>query len=276
VARAISLDRNLLEYLEALTTRSYFCVYGARRRPLAVLWSFFAQRFPAAVRRARWELLVSALLLGLGALAGFALTASDVDRYYGLVDADMAQGRDPTATTEELRAVLFDEDRTAGDLLAGFASFLFTHNAQVGILCFALGFAVGIPVFYLLFYNGLLLGAMSALYHGRGLAVEWWSWILPHGVTELLAIVLCGAAGLLQARAIIVPGRHSRFAELVAAGKRAGVIVIGCVAMFFLAALLEGFFRQLVHSVPVRYAVVAGTTLLWTAYFLLAGREESR
>jgi len=30
VARSISLDRNVLEYLEALAARAYFCVYGAR------------------------------------------------------------------------------------------------------------------------------------------------------------------------------------------------------------------------------------------------------
>ena len=31
VARAISLDKNLLDYLQALCQRSYFCVYGVRR-----------------------------------------------------------------------------------------------------------------------------------------------------------------------------------------------------------------------------------------------------
>ena len=70
--------------------------------------------------------------------------------------------------------------------------------------------AVVIPVFYLLFSNGVMLGAMSALYHSRGMALDWWGWILPHGVTELLAIVLCGAAGLVQGQAVVFPGRRTR------------------------------------------------------------------
>ena len=43
-----------------------------------------------------------------------------------------------------------------------------------------------------------------------------------------------------------------------------------------LAALIEGFFRQLVHSVVVRGSVAAASALLWTAYFVLAGRGGRR
>ncbi len=39
------------------------------------------------------------------------------------------------------------------------------------------------------------------------------------------------------------------------------------------AALVEGIFRQLVHSVPVRYGVAVGFALLWAAW-LLPGRSQ--
>ena len=42
-------------------------------------------------------------------------------------------------------------------------SFLFQHNAKIGFLCFALGFALGVPVIYLLMSNGLMLGSFLAL-----------------------------------------------------------------------------------------------------------------
>ena len=42
----------------------------------------------------------------------------------------------------------------------------------MGILSFALGFLVGLPSFLLLFYNGLILGAFTALFHSRGLGGE--------------------------------------------------------------------------------------------------------
>jgi uncharacterized membrane protein SpoIIM required for sporulation len=185
----------------------------------------------------------------------------------------MSKGRTPAADTEFLRASLFDGDGSLSAALTTFASFLFTHNARVAMLCFALGFACGLQVVALLVYNGLLLGAMSALYHGRGLALEWWSWVLPHGITELLAIVLCGACGLFIGQAVVFPGRHTRLDNLALRGRESALVVFGAVVMLFLAALLEGFFRQLVHNLPVRYSVVVGTSLAWLLYFLFVGRR---
>lgn len=276
VARSISLDRNLIEYLEALTARSYFCVYGTRRHLRDALADFLLVRFPGLVRRFRWHLLVAAAFLGLGMAAGFALVRADEDLYYSLVSEDLAQGRNPSASTDYLRGVLYGGDEHGGEELTLFASQLFTHNAQIGILAFALGFAAGLPVFYLLFTNGLMLGAMAALYHGRGLSLDFWGWILPHGVTELLAIALCGAAGLVLAGALLFPGREERLVHLAREGRRAGQLILGSVVLFFLAGLIEGFFRQMVQDLGVRYLVVALTAAAWVAYFSLVGRRAPR
>lgn len=273
VARAISLDRALLEYLEYLTARSHMCVYARRCELWPGFTRFFVRSFPGAVREARWYLALAALLLVLGASTAFAVTMRDPDMYHAFVSPEIAQGRDPSTTTEELREGLYS-DIDASEGLTLFATFLFQHNTQVGILCFALGFAIGLPVLWLLFHTGLFLGGLSALHHQHGLSLDWWSWILPHGVTELLAVLLCGAAGLLQGRAVLLPGQKTRIAALRDAGRRAGTIVLGCVLLFFLAALLEGFFRQLVHSVTVRYTVAITSALAWLAYFAFSGRSE--
>jgi len=77
VARAISLDRNVLDWLESLCGRAYLAVYGTRRHLREALGDFFARRFPRAVRAHAWQLALSWLLLLLGALAGWALTRAD-------------------------------------------------------------------------------------------------------------------------------------------------------------------------------------------------------
>ena len=231
---------------------------------------FFRWRFPDAVRRLALFVAVAAGMLLLGVLTGFQLTRSDPERYYSLVGAEVSQGRSPASSTEELREILYHGGKTSK--LTVFASFLFTHNARIGLLCFALGFAAGVPVLFLLFTNGLTLGALAAVYHERGLGFELWAWILPHGITELLAIVLCGAAGLAVGAALIFPGRHTRLRHLALQGREAGLLVAGAVALFFGAALIEGFFRQMVQSLPVRAAVAGLSLLFWTGYFLFAGR----
>lgn len=270
VAQAISLDRNLLDYLTALTSRAYVAVYGAKRKAGHVVADFFLGRFPALVRSFSLFLAVSVAVLGLGVLTGYRLTVEDPERYYGFVGG-MAQGRTPEASTEELREVLYGE----GEMLSAFASFLFTHNSRVGLLCFALGFAAGLPVLFLLFQNGLALGAMAALYASRGLGLEFWGWVLPHGVTELGAVCLCGAAGLAIGASLVFPGRHARLDNLRLRGREAALVAVGAVALFLLAGLIEGFFRQLVHDLVVRWSVAGTSLVAWLAYFLFAGRGRA-
>jgi len=273
VARAISLDRALLDYLERLTARAYITIYGVQHGLGRALVGFLTLRFPMEMRAQRWLLALAAGIFLLGTATGWLMTVHDLDNYYRLIPAQMSQGRSPTSTDEELRTILFHNGDDKG--LNVFASFLFTNNAQVGLLCFALGFAVGVPVFYLLFVNGQYLGALAGLYHVRGMSLEFWSWVLPHGVSELTAIIVCGAAGLVIARGIVAPGRHGRMAGLARAGRSAGILVLGAVFMFFVAAAFEGYFRQLVTDIGLRYVVVVALVLVWTAYFTLAGRRRA-
>jgi uncharacterized membrane protein SpoIIM required for sporulation len=274
VARAVSLDANVLAYLESLASRAYVATYSAKRQPFDAASEFLRQRFPAAVRLFRRQVALAALVMALGAACGLALTRRDTNRFYALVPESTAEGRGPSSTTEELRAVLYHE-RDAADLLTAFAMFLFTHNASVGMLCFACGFAAGIPTLLLLFMNGLILGAFAALYHDRSLGLEFWGWVLPHGVTELLAVVLCGAAGLVIADALLFPGRHSRLQNLALRGREAGVVVAGAIVMFLVAGLVEGIFRQAVHSLTLRLLVALVTGAGWTIYFSSAGKERA-
>ena len=280
VARAISLDRNLVSYLESLAARAHLRVYGAKEGTLAALQRFLTATLPSLVRElGRW-LVVSIVLLVAGVVAGYSLVAHDLDRYESLVPAGLADGRGPTSTREELLEVLRgsgdrkDTERDEGsvDLLAAFAGFLFAHNSQVGMLCFALGFAAGVPVVLLLFSNGLLLGALAGLHHHKGLDLEFWGWVLPHGITELLAVALCGAAGLALGRALVVPGRFGRLQELARAGRRVAPVVLGAVGLFLVAALIEGFFRQLVVGEAPRYLLAGSSVVFWAWYFTRVGR----
>ena len=208
VARSISLDRALVDYLENLVGRAYFVVYGTRQHLRRQLADFFLRSFPQAVRAAKWHLAFATIVSLAAALAAFQLTLDDSDFYYVFV-GDMAQGRTPASTTKELRDVLYSTGGDDNGGLAHFAAFLFSHNSRVGILAFATGFAAGLPTLLLLVYTGLMLGGFAALYHSRGLGAELWAWMLPHGVTELLAVFLCGAAGFLLAHALVFELRRN-------------------------------------------------------------------
>ena len=271
VARSISLDRALVAYLESLASRAYFVVYGTRQSLRRQLAEFFARTIPRTLRAAGWHLALSALITIAGGLVAFQLTRGDADYYYTFV-GDMAQGRTPASSTAELRGGLYDGGGSSGSSLATFAASLFSHNARIGIMAFALGFVAGLPTVLLLFYNGLVLGAFAALYHQRGLGWDLWGWLLPHGVTELLAVMICGAGGLLLAHGLVFPAGKPRLDALRERGRAAAVLVITAVLMLLIAGLIEGVFRQTVTNLYVRYAVAIATAAWWLGYFGWVGR----
>lgn len=273
VARAISLDKNVITYLDGLSARAYFAVYSRKRSLTRPTLAFLFGTFPRLVRRLRWPLLLAVTLLALGTVTGYALTMADSDRFFTFVGEEMAGDRSPASSPGELAAVLTDDGGGTAAMLTHFAAFLFTHNAKIGLLCFALGFAAGVPVLLLLFINGLALGAMGALYATHDLGFAFFAWVMPHGVTELLAVALCGAAGLAIGYGVVFPGRHRRLDNLARRGREAAAVTVGAVALFFVAALIEGFFRQLVPSTDARVVMVAATVLLWLAFFTFAGRD---
>jgi uncharacterized membrane protein SpoIIM required for sporulation len=274
VARAISLDRNLLDYLEALSARAYLCVYGIRERPGPLLASFFAWRLPAAVRGAWRQIALVAAVTLAGVVAAWLLTATDSAYYGSFVPEDMQGGRSFQSTTEALRAGLRGNDRSV-DRLGAFAAHLFSHNAQIGMLSFALGFALGVPTLALIFYNGLMLGAFLCLFESRGLLGELGGWLSIHGPTEFTALILSAAAGLKLAGAILFAGREPRLVRLAREGRDAAVVMMGAVLLFLLAGLLEGLGRQLVVDTALRYAVGWTIFVAIVAYFCLAGRERA-
>jgi len=268
VARSISLDQSLVEYLESLCTRAYFFVYGTRSRLGERVLGFFRHDWPAAVRGLWRETLVSAAIMILGAITAFVLVGQDPDWFYGFIPAELAGGRDPTASAASLRATLYDE-ATLRDGLGAMAAFLFTHNSQVAIFAFALGFALCLPTAALMVYNGCMLGAFLALFASHGLALEAGGWLMIHGVTELFAITLAGAAGFSIGWAVAFPGERTRVDAAAHAGRRAAMVMAGVVVMLFAAGLLEGFARQLIRNDLARYAVAAGTGIFWAGYFYL-------
>jgi uncharacterized membrane protein SpoIIM required for sporulation len=274
VARSISLDRNLVTYLETLAARAYFHVYGPRAGLPAALGAFLGHTLPSAIRQLKWPILLAATVLFLGAGSGYAVTLANVDWFYTFVDTDLASGRTPAATTEYLRTTLFDPP-PATDHLAAFASELFTHNAKITLLCFALGIAFGVPTLLLLFSNGLMMGAFVALFASRGLGTDMLGWLWIHGTTEIFAIILGGGAGCAIGEAALFPGTKSRVDNLAERGKLAGIVALGAVLMLFVAGGLEGIGRQIINDTMLRYGIGGVMLVGWLAYFSLAGAGRS-
>jgi uncharacterized membrane protein SpoIIM required for sporulation len=272
VARETSLDLELITYLEGLCARAYFFVYGVRTSAGSRIGAFFARDWPLAVQGLWRETLVSLAITLIGALAGYLLVANDPEWYASFVSPDLAGGRDFSASADFLRSQLYDTPGADG--LSIFATFLFTHNSQIAIMCFALGFAFGVPTLMLLIQNGAMLGAILALYISRGLGLEMGGWLIIHGSTEMFAIILAGAAGFRIGWGVVFPGEESRLDAATRAGRTSALAMAGVVAMLACAGLLEGVGRQIIISDMARYAIGLVMLALWLAYFYLPRQAD--
>lgn len=272
-ARGHAVSAELVEYLNDLVARGYAQTYPGQRPRLQDLLAFLWAGFPRLVR-AQWKAVLAAFALFLGGgLFGYVAMHLDERASVFLVPGDH-QSLDPDERIEQEA-----KDPTPGvQEQSAFSSFLFTHNIQVAFLAFALGLTLGIGTAILLFSNGLMLGALAVVYETKGHALWFWAWILPHGVPEISAICLAGAAGLVIGRAMSAPGLRPRADALREDGRLAVRIVLGTIPIFVVAGLIEGTISQ-IHEphLPsaVKLAFAAAMAGLLLAWLLMAGRAGS-
>ena len=268
VARAIALDRHLLLYLEDLALRSYLVVYAPQGSLMEALGGFFRDGLPRAMRQVGPHVAIAVVALVAGVVLGFVLTVNDEEWASALMPGWLGGGRGPLSTREDL----LDDEINAPwpglvESFVTFAGFLFRNNTMVGVLAFGLGALAGVPTLMLTAFQGVTLGALLALHVNRGLGFEFIAWVSIHGVTELGAVVLCAAGGLLVAEKILFPGQYSRLDSLARSGPVAAHVAMGAMLLFLLAAIIEGGFRQLVQDPWARLAIGFGVGAVWVWVF---------
>jgi uncharacterized membrane protein SpoIIM required for sporulation len=251
--------------------RAWFLVYGPRASLGSWFRRFLGGGWSAAVRAIWLDIVIALAAMVAGTVVGWLLVSSNPDWYFTLVPSQFADTRVPGASREVLYEALFgNADQDAKSV---FSAYLFSNNAQVSILAFALGFAFGIPSLMLLVQNTATMGAMLWLFHGQGLTIDFIAWLSIHGTTELFAILLAGGAGLHVGRAMAFPGERSIMQAAAQAGQRAAQVMAGVVLMLIVAAMLEGFARQLVDNTPGRFVVGGFMLVFWLAYFFAFQRK---
>ncbi len=260
-------DRSLTQYLNDLTAAAHGLIYLPPRQSLfAGIGQFVFEGFARSLAR-NWRVhAISAALLAGGALLAYFASMADPLAAYALWPRQ--DPRQPGSTREQLLEVLRGgRDQTGGTKFL-FASFLFAHNLKVGLLALATGVLAAIPTAILMIYNGMILGVFVAIHQRAGIDAELWAWILPHGVTELGAIVLCGGVGLMLGQAVVAPGLLTRTEALRQAGHQAGITSLGVAGMLFLAAIIESYLRQSHLSTSARLIFAAGSALFWVAFIV--------
>ncbi|MCI0461719.1 MAG: stage II sporulation protein M [Gemmataceae bacterium] len=262
-----------VQYLNDLVARCYLVIYAKTKAdPWGLLRGLFWS-YPAVLRRHLGYVVLALALFSTGTVVGFAASYGDAEvaRAF-LLPPDFPMIRPAQEGDEETTPVL-----TTGEL-AGFSSFLFTHNLSVSLVAFALGITLGIGTAWLMFYNGILMGALGAVFVEAHQFTAFATGILPHGVLEIPACWIGGAAGFLLAQGMVRARPWSRLEELARTGKEALLLVAGCLPLLAMAAILEAGVARAPDwflGSGLKLAVAGVFGLLFVMYVALLGWEKA-
>ena len=268
-ARTYRADPATVARLERLVAAGHNLLYRDEQQTWPRVWTAVSREFPAAVVEARWLVLLAWVLFTAPALGGYALMrerpalASELLPEVMLRRAEAGHER----AAEGRKYVSVD---WSGRPLA--ASFIITNNIRVAIACFAGGIFLGFGSLVLLAYNGLALGTFAGHFANLRLLGYLMEFLVGHGVLELFAIWVAGAAGFLLGKSIVAPGDRSRTDALVASG-RVAVRMMGAVAVFLvIAGSIEGFLSVGGEGLAVRAAASAASLAFLIGYLVRGAR----
>lgn len=258
-------DPALTAALSRRVARAAAVVYGVRPRTWRALGAFFAVTFPAAVWHSRRAVMASAALFFVPALV------------VGLWLGSSARARDTTGSETARRAYVERDfaDYYRSEPAAAFASEVFVNNVGVAILAFAVGVALCLPTAYVLASNGAQLGAAAGLFTAAGRQAQFWGLVLPHGLLELTSVCVAGAAGLRLGWSLVEPGDRPRSAALAAEGRRAVVIVVGLIATFAVAGVIEGFVTGSGLPTAARVGIGVAVEGAFVSWIVVRGRAAA-
>ena len=272
-----SAEPSTRAYLESMVARAFGEIHETREKPhrLAPLHWFFAT-FPQTFRRhirAFW-ICLAAMLVG-SLFGGFVLVADPDSKQVVLPFAHLRG--DPSDRVAEEEAA--NKDRLEG-AKSSFSTYLMTHNTKVSIFTLALGMTWGIGTLIMLFYNGVILGAVVLDYILAGETAFLLGWLLPHGVVEIPAILLAGQSGLVLASALVGWGKPvSLKMRLRQVSNDLVTLIFGVAVMLTWAGIIEAFFSQyhepvLPYSAKIAFGAVE--MIMLVLFLARSGRRSKQ
>ena len=267
-----SVEPGVHALLESLVARAYSEIHETRA-PMKARVKNLVLSFPRAFRRHWRAFQLSVAITIIGCLFGGLAVLRDPGAKAVLMPFPGLMVSPAERVSQEEKAAT---DRLQG-IKSTFAAQLMTHNIQVTALTMALGLTWGFGTLILLFYNGVILGAVCADYISGGQGLFLAGWLLPHGAVEIPSILIGGQAGFVLASALIGWGdRTSRGDRLRAIAPDLFAIIGGAACMLVWAGIVESFVSQYHQPVlPYALKITFGICELagLTAFLTWAGRE---
>ncbi len=271
-ARMYQLDPKTQQRLNNLAIRAHGLLYRRPHVPLLpVVGKFFMRDYPVLFRRLWPYMAISVTLFVIGFLGSYTSTRCRPATAYLFVpgDIDLPDGH-LGLSAEDV------SERFRKSSRPPMAAGIITNNISVAFNAFALGITAGVGTCYLVLYNAMMLGGFAGHFANHDLHYPFWSFIAPHGVLEILTILIAAAAGLRLGFSLVIPGHWTRRASLNNGAREAVLLVLGTIPMFIAAGIIEGFITPSELDGRIKIAIGLTVGAVAMLYLLLGGRTRHR
>jgi uncharacterized membrane protein SpoIIM required for sporulation len=159
---------------------------------------------------------------------------------------------------------------------AAFGLHVWVNNSWLAAKCIAFSVLLGVPIPFVLFANAANLGVVAGLMLQAGNGDVMLGLLLPHGLLELTAVFLAGAAGMRLGWSVISPGDRPRGQVLAEQGRAVVSVAVGLVAVLLVSGAIEALVTPspLPSWLRIGIGVFAETSFL--AYIVYFGRRAVR
>jgi uncharacterized membrane protein SpoIIM required for sporulation len=255
---------NTARYLNNLAAQVHQAIYRNKKEDRGRVGRFWKTELPQLYYEARRPLLYAFLIFVLSMGVGALSTAHDDtfarlilgDAYVNMTLDNIERG-DPMGVYKDMQQSNM------------FFAITF-NNVRVSFLAFVLGLLASVGTGFVLFYNGVMVGAFQYFFYQKGLLLTSFLTIWTHGTLEISAIVLAGAAGLVMGNSLLFPGTYPRGESFRRGARRGLKMVIGLVPIFIAAGFLEAFVTRLTEwPMAAKLAIVASSACFIVYYFII-------
>lgn len=229
-------------WINSIAVGIYQHIYQNKKEQYSRLFTFWSTELPLLIRRNHGVFLFTFLFFAGSMLLGI------FSSHYDDLFVKAILGNDYVSMTEDNinRGDPFGVYRDD----AKFTMFIriAANNIRIALQTFVFGIFFGIGTLYILFRNGIMVGAFQYLFFAKGLGWKSIMVIWIHGTIEISSIIIAGAAGLMVGRSILFPATYSRFQSFKNGIRSALKIALALIPFFVVAALLESYVTYLMSN----------------------------
>ena len=251
-------------YLNNLASALHNLLYKNKKESYSRFITFWTREIPEVMYHSRKELLYAFLVFAVSVLIG-VVSAQNDDSFVRLI-----VGNGYVDIT--LRNIENGEPMKVYDLSSPLSMFIQIayNNIKVSFLIFVFGLLTGFGTGFVLFRNGVMLGAIQTFFFQHQAGYESMLAIWLHGTFEISAIIIAGAAGLVLGNGWLFPGTYSRRYAFRQGAKRGLKIVVGLIPVFITAGFIESYLtRHVEYPTYFRLSIILISLISVIVYYII-------